>query len=409
MRCEYGICKIGTRCNIISGYAFRSSDWKREGLPVIKIGNISNGEDVIVDEQTQYVDESFYIAIDSKYQIKKGDILISLTGSHINQPNSMVGRCCRNYDGRVFLLNQRAGKIMPLELADGSYLYYLFATKAIKYDIANHAYGGANQVNVSPKDIMNIKWNFPNIDTQRKIANILSAYDDLIENNNRRIRILEQMAENLYKEWFSYDKSQKASSEVRLKEIIQIVRGLSYSTEEIDVDKGNNLVNLKNIQAFGGFRHEGTKLYAGKYKNEQIVYCGDLIMGVADMTQDRRTVGSVALVPKIDGISVISADLIKILSEIDNMFLFAMFKYGNVSKHISQFANGANVLHLRPQAMLNIKVMLPSHDMIDKYVRITKPMFYEIEFLYQSNRNLSKQRDMLLPRLISDCLEVKND
>lgn len=81
-------------------------------------------------------------------------------------------------------------------------MYYLLSTKAVKYDIANRAYGGANQVNVSPKDIKKIKWAFPTIDIQEKISKILSTYDELIENNNKRIKLLEQMAENLYKEWF---------------------------------------------------------------------------------------------------------------------------------------------------------------------------------------------------------------
>jgi len=218
--------------------------------------------------------------------------------------------------------------------------------------------------------------------------------------------MLEQMAQNLYKERFTFEKTKDKASVVRLGEIIQISRGLSYSSEEIDVDEGSNLINLKNIHAFGGFRRDGTKLYNGIYRPEQVVHSGDLIMGVTDMTQDRRTVGHVALIPKIYGVSVISADLIKIISEFDNTFLFAMFKYGNVSRYISQFANGANVLHLRPQAVLNTKVLMPPHDMIDKYVHIAKPLFEEIEQLYQLNENLIKQKELLMPRLMSGKLEV---
>lgn len=70
--------KLGTYCKVISGYAFKSSDWQDEGIPVIKIGNISNGCDVILDEQTQYVDDVFFEKLDPKYRIEKGDILVSL-------------------------------------------------------------------------------------------------------------------------------------------------------------------------------------------------------------------------------------------------------------------------------------------------------------------------------------------
>lgn len=120
----------------------------------------------------------------------------------MNQPNSMVGRCCRNLDDTIYLLNQRAGKIIPNKSVDKDFLYYVFRLPSIQYAIANRAYGGANQVNVSPKDVMGIKFDIPDITIQKKIADVLNAYDSLIQNNNKRIHLLEQMAENLYKEWF---------------------------------------------------------------------------------------------------------------------------------------------------------------------------------------------------------------
>ena len=258
--------------------------------------------------------------------------------------------------------------------------------------------------------IRRLKIRYPlNRKVQEKIGEILYTYDSLIENNTNRIRLLEKMAENLYKEWFSYGKIIKGGTIVRLTDIIQITRGLSYSTAEIDCEEGLDLINLKNIQAYGGFRYDGTKKFCGKYKNEQIVCEGDLVMGVTDMTQDRRTVGSVALIPKTDKLSVISADLIKISSSISSVFLFGMFKYGNVSKYVAQFANGANVLHLRPKALHNIKVLLPNPNLINKYVDIVSPMVAEMNKLYVLSEKLARQRDLLLPRLMSGKLEVKEE
>lgn len=317
---------------------------------------------------------------------------------------STIGKMCMT--NCVSYTNQQINSIIPNEKCDNDYLFYL-----LRY--ANEYFRSIGAGTGSGKGIVN-KTIFSKTkmqisekkEHQQRIASILSAYDDLIENNNKRIKILEQMAENLYKEWFAYEKIKDISKEVRLKEIISIIRGVSYTTEEIETEEGANLANLKNIQAYGGFRRDGLKLYGGKYKKEQIVSCGDLIMGVTDMTQDRRTVGYVALVPQVEGISVISADLIRISSPIPNVFLYAMFKYGNVSKYISQFANGANVLHLKPQAILGIKILLPSQFLIDKYVNIASKFFNEIEYLSQMNDNLTKQRDMLLPRLMSGKLEV---
>lgn len=265
---------------------------------------------------------------------------------------------------------------------------------------------GTTQDNLSLEKLRRIKFKVPDYPTQVKIANILSGFDDQIENNNLRIKLLEEIIELLYKHHFSSQKLQKNSQYVRLSEILSVVRGVSYSTEEIECEEGDNLINLKNIQSFGGFRSDGTKKYRGSYKADQIVKSGDLIMGVTDMTQDRRTVGAVALVPEIDGVSIISADLVKINSELDNIYLYAMFRYGNVSKYISQFANGANVLHLKPQAVLNTKVLLPNKRLIREFSECVRPLVSKINRLNQANENLVLQRDMLLPRLMSGKLEV---
>ena len=289
---------------------------------------------------------------------------------------------------------------------DTTKILYLFAYYILKLYNLNNFAGGAAQPLITQSILKRLKCDIPDLKTQHRIASILSAYDNLIENNNQRIRLLEQMAENLYKEWFSYHRIKPISSEISLTDIVSITRGLSYSSEEIDCDEGNDLINLKNIQAYGGFRLDGTKKYSGKYKKEQIVIEGDLIMGVTDMTQDRRIVGSVALIPNTINLSVISADLIKLTSTIDNVFLYAMFRWGGVSKYISQFANGANVLHLRPQALKNVKILLPSNVFIDKYVSIVKPMIATINKLNTENEQLARQRDLLLPRLMSGKLEV---
>lgn len=120
----------------------------------------------------------------------------------MNQPNSMVGRSCRSYTSAEYLLNQRAGKVIAKKNADVNYLYYLLQTQAVKYAIVNRAYGAANQVNVSPSDVEHIKWDFPSYEVQQKIGSVLSTYDDLIEKNNRKIAILQEQAQEIYKEWF---------------------------------------------------------------------------------------------------------------------------------------------------------------------------------------------------------------
>ena len=286
------------------------------------------------------------------------------------------------------------------------YIYYLFRYNLPYLQLIASGTGSGTPI-INKEKFKKLKLLvLSDLNIQKKIAYILSKYDDLIENNNKRIKLLEQMAEKMYKNIFSLKKIKNTSKLIRLEEIINITRGLSYSSEEIECEEGIDLINLKNIKSFGGFRLDGTKKYNGKYKEEQVVKTGDLIMGVTDMTQDRRTVGYVALIPILKNLSVISADLIKINSQVDNVYLYCMFRYGQISKYISQFANGANVLHLKPKSVMNIKVYLPRQEKINYFVNIVKPIIQEIDLLNEQISNLIKQRDLLLPRLMSGKLEV---
>ena len=96
-----------------------------------------------------------------------------------------------------------------------------------------------------------------------------------------------------------------------------------------------------------------------------------------------------------------------IKSKINNIYLYCLFKFGGISKYISQFANGANVLHLRPDMIKNVQIPIANNEVIELFVKNVKPVFDEIEKLNLQNENLIKQRDLLLPRLISGKLEVK--
>ena len=305
---------------------------------------------------------------------------------------------------------------LPYEnVSDTTYVKYLFDELKLYFQQISK---GTTQDNLSLDKICRVKLRVPDYDTQVKVASILATYDTAIENNNKRIHLLEQMAESLYKEWFvrfrfpGYEDEHfiedipSSWNYVQLGDIASFDRGISYSSDEINCDDGINLVNLKNIQSYGGFRRDGTKQYNGKYKDSQIVAAGDLILGVTDMTQDRRTVGSVALIPQISGTSAISADLVKVNLKVANVFFYCMCRYGFYSKYFSQFANGANVLHLKPNVLLNKKILLPTAKLIEAFAEKVQPMIDILDDLNRQNDLLTKQRDLLLPRLMSGKLEV---
>ena len=404
--------KLGKYCKIISGYAFKSNDLS-EGtdIPVIKIGNISNGNDVIIDNSIQYVSKDF-LSIDKKYHVVKGDVLISLTGSHINQPNSMVGRSCRNFSDTEFLLNQRAGKVIPNDNADKDYLYYLLNTESFKYSICNRAYGAANQANISPSDIEGIKWDFPSLPTQQKIASILSTYDNLIENNTKRLKILEQMAENLYKEWF-----------VRFR-----FPGHETTPLENGIPKGWSFAPFSqnaDVMSGGTPSTDNPNYYDGSIPFFTPKDCDDsffVFETITNITEDglnhcnsqlypentiaitaRGTVGNVALFAYPMAMNQ-SCFALK-SNKLNNQF-YLFFAIKNEVLKLKKMANGGVFDTIVVKSFDHIPLTIPSEDVLKKFERLITPIMKAIREIQISSNNLIKQRDLLLPRLMSGKLAV---
>ena len=387
--------KLGKYYNVISGFAFKSSDLKDNAdIPIIKIGNISNGRNVII-ENMQYVDHEF-LNINEKYHIKNGDVLISLTGSHINQPNSMVGRVCRNYDKQTYLLNQRAGKIIAKENASTDYMFYALLTKAMKESIVSRAYGAANQVNVSPSAIMGIKWNFPTLPTQQKIASILTSYDRLIENNTRRIRLLEQMAENLYKEWF-----------VRFRfpehEKVEMVNGLPKgwkinSLKEIcEFKRGRNITSAEMCD--GIIQVISAGVAPSGYHNKANVH------GVSvTMSSSGANAGYISI--HYDDIWAADCSYISEKETEDIYYVYELLN--NIRQVINNFQIGAAQPHVYPKDINRIKTCVPPKELRIKANTNLSKIHKEIHKLYKQTQLLTRQRDLLLPRLMSGKLEVKS-
>ena len=161
------------------------------------------------------------------------------------------------------------------------------------------------------------------------------------------------------------------------------------------------MVNLKNIRPFGGYKRNEEKRFTGEFKPSQTLAPGDVIMGVTDMTQERRLVGHVAMVPDTKEPMTFSMDIIKLIPRsVTRNFLYSTFYYGGFSKQISPLANGVNVLHLKPEAMMSLQMLVPSEDIINKFDTVFEPYRLRIEALQNQCNMAEEARDRLLPRLM---------
>ena len=274
-------------------------------------------------------------------------------------------------------------------------------------------------LNLNTSILNEIPLEIPSLLEQNKIVDILTTYDSLIENNQRQIKLLEEAAQRLYKEWF-VDLRYPGHENVPVvdgvpegwkKDILgnqfTVIRGKSYSSAEISGNGNTFMVNLSNIRPFGGYIRQQEKKFEGNFKPEQLVSPHDLIMGITDMTQERRTVGRVALVPNLKGAAIISMDLIKLIpKEGSALFFYALLLYGNYSEAVSRFSNGTNVLHLRPEALNMVDIILPRKNLQAIFTSKFESIQKKIDALQDEIILAQESRDRLLPKLMSGEIAV---
>ena len=303
------------------------------------------------------------------------------------------------------------------------FLYFLLHANIEKIiSIGNGAVYSA----INKPTLEKLEFLIPDLPTQSHIALVLSAYDGLIENNEKRIKILEEMAQRLYTEWFvkfkfpGYKKAKLVDSSLgkipeewetnRLDKYAKVVRGTSYSTEQIDDELGDfYLVNLKSFNRGGGFRSDGDKYFNGSVKEEQYLKRGDIVVAVTDMTTDRAVISRPARIPSIRSKKItFSADVVKIAPiEIPMAFTYYTLLDYRFTETTKNKANGANVLHLKPEAISEYKVLLPTKKLMDDFERACISIVELKDSLSEKNEKLVKMRDLLIPKLVTGRREIK--
>ena len=185
-----------------NGGPWSQSEYTDGGVRVARVTNFVN-ESIDLSDCKYLSHDSF--AKYRQHELHEGDLVVATVGSHPSQPTSAVGRPVRvPRSASGCLLNQNAVCIRPKrnDELNQRFLFFYAKTDHFRQYILANARGAANQARMSIERLRQMPLSMPTLPTQRKIASILSAYDDLIENNTRRIAILEEMAQAIYREWF---------------------------------------------------------------------------------------------------------------------------------------------------------------------------------------------------------------
>lgn len=310
-----------------------------------------------------------------------------------------------------------------------------FAYKLGLMDLGRFS-GQAAQPGISVTKIARLKVEMPPLSTQRRIASILSAYDNLIENNNKRIRLLEQMAENLYKEWFvrfrfpGHEKVEFINTKLgklptsfnvtNMNSVFDDYIGGGWGSDDESEDhsisasviRGADFPNVWHYDVSTCPRRYHKK---SNYKARQL-QDGDIVMEISGGTSE-QPVGRTVLVTqdmieRFEGGRVICASFCKMIrlkkEIISPYFFYFWMHYLYDTRIIDRFQlQSTGIINFKFEPFLKKGiVMLPPKELMQSFEDKINPIFKEINQLSIQNENLSRQRDLLLPRLMSGKLEV---
>jgi len=189
-----------------------------------------------------------------------------------------------------------------------------------------------------------------------------------------------------------------------IQDVASTVKGKSYKSTELDSSK-TALVTLKSFNRGGGYRLDGLKEYTGKYKPDQEVFAGDLIIAYTDVTQAADVIGKPAMVISDTRYKhlVISLDVAVVRPFNDNLkyYLYGVARTEQFQNHTSSHSTGTTVLHLSKNAVPSYKFILANEEWVDIYAKHVKSIFSKINITIEESNFLSELRDTLLPKLLS--------
>ncbi len=311
---------------------------------------------------------------------------------------------------RELTFNQDIKALQPSEKIDPWFLFYfLKSQRHVIRDSATDASHGTKKLETRVLE----QWPFPLLDisTQRSIASTLSAYDDLIENNRRRIQLLEQAARLLYKEWF-----------VHLRfpghEHTRIVDGVPEGWEKKRLGdvaatnaenyKANNLPNEINYIDISSVK-QGRILSKNKMPSSEAPGRARRIGSDGDViwSNVRPNLQAYALVLEPDANDVFSTGF-TILSPVAIPFSY-LYLFATTDEFVGHLVNhttGASYPAVRPDDFERAEILLPAQSVLKIFHEKIEPAFRTIQVLEKEKNALAKARDLLLPKLMDGEVEV---
>lgn len=394
------------------GSQLHQSDYSEQGTPVIMPKDLLNGhisELSIARVSQNHVDRL------SRHKVEVGDILYSRRGD--------VGRC-------AFATEKEQGWLcgtgclrvtIDTEKAVTKFVFYQLQKPETVGWIEKHAVG-ATMLNLNTSILSDVPIEVPCLDIQKRIVDILSAYDTLIENNQKQIKLLEEAAQRLYKEWF-VDLRFPGHENVKIVDGVPegwkqcLLGDINCSLESGSRPKGGIDASLvdgvpsigaENVIGLGCYNYSSEKLITKEFfsKMKRGKLCDKDILIYKDGAYIGRTSLFQDGFPHLEAAVNEHVFLLHAADEHIQYYLFFTLYQQEYYQKMQKLNKNAAQPGINSKAMMSLPVLLPTEDILDRFDSFAMPLMHKIFNIAKQNRQLELARDRLLPKLMSGELEV---
>ena len=339
--------------------------------------------------------------------VEKDDVLINITGDSVARtcivPNQVLPARVNQH---VAILRANSKILNP------HYLNYYLASPYMQSYMLNLAVGkGASRNAMTKVMLENFTIPLPQLPIQQRIALILSRYDDLIENYQQQIKLLEEAAQRLYKEWFvdlhfpGYENTKivdgvpEGWEKEAVSSILRLLSGYAFKSSTFESDGKYKIVTIKNVQD-NNFETNNTNTIL-EIPSAMPLHCilktGDILLSLT---------GNVGRSCVVVGDNFLLNQRVAKVQTNYPMYVHCLFHNREFYLEMCNLANGAAQLNLSPIKTEGIKVLIPSKQIICEFEQLIDPLFNKKICLYKSITLLTEARDRLLPKLMNGEIEV---
>jgi type I restriction enzyme, S subunit len=369
-------------------------------FPLIQTGDVKNA--------------NLYITEYSQTYSQKG-----LDQSKLWEPNTLCITIAANIADTTILGIQACfpdsiiGFVADKNVCDVRFIKYHFDIVQKQMQMVSQ---GATQDNLSLEKLLKFKVPTPPLETQKRIASILSNYDDLIENNLKRIKLLEETAQNIYKEWFvnfrfpNYEHTEfDAESGLpvgwemkKVGELVSFKGGYPFKSSEYKDNAKFRIVTIKNVgdRFFDGSNTSGIENIPDKMKDFCKLKEGDILMSLTG------NIGRTCLVYGDNYLLNQRIVVVKPVNFENKAFCYFLFNTDSIKGLMNNLASGVAQQNLSPVKLEEQIIPLPPSNLMLQYSEIINGIIGQIILLNKQNQKLKEARDILLPRLMNRTIEV---